>query len=165
MKGGEGKCLYIDTEGTFRPQRLISISERYQLNSEEVLDNVAFARAYNTEHQVSLLQQAAAMMAESRYAMLIVDSATALFRTDYAGRGELSARQMHLARFMRMLQRLADEFGVAVVITNQVVAQVDGATMFVADPKKPIGGNIIAHASTTRYSFSSSSNPVYSLYI
>lgn len=85
-----------------------------------------------------------------RYALLVVDSATALYRTDYSGRGELSARQMHLARFLRTLLRLADEFGVAVVITNQVVAQVDGAAMFNADPKKPIGGNIIAHASTTR---------------
>lgn len=100
-----------------------------------------------------------------------MDSATALYRTDYSGRGELSARQMHLARFLRTLLRLADEvsvcvwtervgdlihlllspqFGVAVVITNQVVAQVDGASMFATDPKKPIGGNIIAHASTTR---------------
>jgi DNA repair protein RAD51 len=91
------------------------------------------------------------MMAESRFALLIVDSATALYRTDYSGRGELSARQVHLAQFLRTLLRLADEFGIAVVITNQVVAQVDGgAGMFNADPKKPIGGNIIAHASTTR---------------
>ena len=81
------------------------------------------------------------MMTESRYALLIVDSAMALYRTDFSGRGELSARQMHLARFLRMLLRLADEFGVAVVITNQVVAQVDGASaMFNADPKKPVGG-------------------------
>ncbi|CAB1435128.1 unnamed protein product [Pleuronectes platessa] len=85
-----------------------------------------------------------------KYALLIVDSATALYRTDYSGRGELSARQGHLGRFLRMLLRLADEFGVAVVISNQVVAQVDGAAMFSADPKKPIGGNIMAHASTTR---------------
>ena len=90
------------------------------------------------------------MMAESRFALLVVDSSTALYRTDFSGRGELSARQMHLARFLRNLLRLADEFGIAVVITNQVVAQVDGASMFNADPKKPIGGNIMAHASTTR---------------
>ncbi|KAG0257137.1 recombinase rad51 [Actinomortierella ambigua] len=152
MNGGEGKCLYIDTEGTFRPTRLLAIAERYNLNGEEVLDNVAYARAYNTDHQMQLLVQAAAMMAESRFSLLIVDSATALYRTDFSGRGELSARQMHMARFLRNLQRLADEFGVAVVITNQVVAQVDGASMFNADPKKPIGGNIIAHASTTRLS-------------
>ncbi|KAJ3279082.1 recombinase rad51 [Borealophlyctis nickersoniae] len=151
LGGGEGKCLYIDTEGTFRPERLLSIAERYNINGEEVLDNVAYARAYHTDHQKSLLSTAAAMMAESRYSLLIVDSATALYRTDYSGRGELSARQMHLAQFLRMLARLADEFGVAVVITNQVVAQVDGAaSMFNADPRKPIGGNIMAHSSTTR---------------
>ncbi|XP_013414947.1 DNA repair protein RAD51 homolog 1 [Lingula anatina] len=150
MGGGEGKCLYIDSEGTFRPERLLAVAEKYGLSGSDVLDNVAYARAYNTDHQTQLLIQAAAMMAESRYSLLIVDSATALYRTDYSGRGELSARQMHLARFLRTLLRLSDEFGVAVVITNQVVAQVDGAAMFSADPKKPIGGNIIAHASTTR---------------
>lgn len=151
MGGGEGKCLYIDTEGTFRPERLLAVANRYGLSGEDVLDNVAYARAYNSDHQSALLVQASAMMSESRYALLIVDSATALYRTDFSGRGELSARQMHLARFLRTLMRLADEFGVAVVITNQVVAQVDGgAAMFAADPKKPIGGNIMAHASTTR---------------
>lgn len=148
--GAEGKCLYIDTEGTFRPERLLAVAERYGLSGQEVLDNVAYARAYNSDHQSQLLLLASAMMAESRYALMIVDSATALYRTDYSGRGELSARQMHLARFLRTLLKLADEFGVAVIITNQVVAQVDGASMFQADPKKPIGGNIMAHASTTR---------------
>jgi DNA repair protein RAD51 len=147
--GGEGKALYIDTEGTFRPERILSIAERYGLNGDDVLDNIAYARAYNTDHQSQLLLQASAMMAENRFGVIVVDSATALYRTDYSGRGELSARQMHLARFLRTLQRLADEYGVAVVITNQVVAQVDGQTMF-QDPKKPIGGNIMAHASTTR---------------
>ncbi len=101
--------------------------ERYGLNPDEVLDNVAYARAYNSDHQSKLLIQASAMMSETRFALLIIDSATALYRTDYSGRGELSARQMHLSRFLRSLLRLADEFGVAVVITNQVVAQVDGA--------------------------------------
>uniref|UniRef100_A0A0E0MMM6 DNA repair protein RAD51 homolog n=1 Tax=Oryza punctata TaxID=4537 RepID=A0A0E0MMM6_ORYPU len=110
--GGEGKALYIDAEGTFRPQRLLQIADRF--------------------------------------AIMIVDSATALYRTDFSGRGELSARQMHLAKFLRSLQKLADEFGVAVVITNQVVAQVDGAAMFAGPQIKPIGGNIMAHASTTR---------------
>lgn len=154
MGGGEGKCLYIDTEGTFRPTRLLSVANRFGLEGEEVLDNVAYARAYNSEHQLQLLQQAAQMMVETRFSLLIVDSATSLYRTDYNGRGELSARQSHMAKFMRTLQRLADEFGIAVVITNQVVAQVDGgpSAMFNPDPKKPIGGNIIAHSSTTRLS-------------
>lgn len=82
---------------------------------------------------------------------MIVDSVISLYRTDYSGRGELFARQMHLARFLRNLQRMADEFGVAVVVTNQILTTVDGnASIFNADTKKPAGGNIMAHASCTR---------------
>jgi len=126
MGGGEGKCLYIDTEGTFRPVRLLAVAERYGLNGEEVLDNVAYARAYNADHQHQLLTAASALMSESRFVcyplrrmslnsrwlrfcLLIVDSATALYRSDYVGRGELAARQAHLSKFLRSLQRLADE--------------------------------------------------------
>nr|XP_029123829.1 DNA repair protein RAD51 homolog isoform X3 [Elaeis guineensis] len=124
--------------------------QRFGLNGADVLENVAYARAYNTDHQSRLLLEAASMMVETRFALMIVDSATALYRTDFSGRGELSARQMHLAKFLRSLQKLADEFGVAVVITNQVVAQVDGSAIFAGPQIKPIGGNIMAHASTTR---------------
>lgn len=92
-KGGtEGRCLYIDTEGTFRPERLMAIAARFGLNQEQVLDNVAYARAYNTDHQMSLLVDASALMHESRFGLLIVDSATALYRTDYSGRGELASK-------------------------------------------------------------------------
>lgn len=87
MGGGEGKCLYIDTEGTFRPVRLVSIAQRYGLNPDDCLDNVAYARAYNAEHQLQLLNLAAQMMAESRFSLLIVDSIMSLYRTDYSGRG------------------------------------------------------------------------------
>lgn len=98
--GGEGKALYIDTEGTFRPERLLAIAERYQnqygtfhflpvlrygLNGDAVLDNVAYARAYNTDHQMKLLMQASGMMAESRFALIVVDSATALYRYTFVG--------------------------------------------------------------------------------
>eukprot|EP00756_Hemistasia_phaeocysticola_P023071 Hpha_TRINITY_DN15870_c2_g1::TRINITY_DN15870_c2_g1_i1::g.187391::m.187391/K04482/RAD51; DNA repair protein RAD51 len=147
--GGEGKALYIDTEGTFRPERLRAIAERYELDPDDVLDNIAYARAYNSEHQRSLLIQAAAMMAEQRYAVMIVDSATALFRTDYSGRQELASRQIQLGLFLRQLTNLAEEYGCAVIITNQVVANPD-ATMPGASGPKPIGGHVIAHASTTR---------------
>lgn len=151
--GAEGMALYIDTEGTFRPERLVAVAERYKLDPQDVLANVACARAFNTDHQQQLLLQASAMMAENRFALIIVDSATALYRTDYSGRNELAARQMHLGKFLRALQNLAEEYGVAVVVTNQVVANVDGsAQMFQADAKKPIGGHIMAHASTTRLS-------------
>lgn len=151
MGGAEGKALYIDTEGTFRPNRLVQIAEHFGLNAEDVLENVAYARAHNTEQQQQLLISAAAMMAESRFALIVVDSATALFRSEFLGRGELAARQNNLGRFLRALQRLADEFGCAVLVTNQVVqANLDGGSMFAGPTVKPIGGNIMAHATTTR---------------
>ena len=99
---------------------------------------------------MTLLVQATALMAESRFALFIVDSIMALHRSEFIGRGELASRQNCLGRLLRCLQKLADEYGVAVVYTNQVVAQVDGGSMFVADAKKPTGGNIMAHASTIR---------------
>ena len=163
--GAEGRALYIDTEGTFRAPKLAAIAERFGLNPDDVLENVICARAHNSEQQMELLADAAAIMVENRYALLVVDSATALFRyaaivvtlypetaplrTDYNGRGELSERQMQLGQFLRQLTRLAEEFGIAVVITNQVVAD-PGGMSFAKDTNKPIGGNIIAHASTTR---------------
>ena len=147
--GAEGKAMYIDTEGTFRPERLQAIAERFNMDPVATLENVAYARAHNSEHQMELLKVAAAILSTDRYALIVVDSATALFRTDYSGRGELSERQMQMAQFLRQLTRLAEEFGVAVLITNQVVANPDGMS-FAKDSTKPIGGNIIAHASTTR---------------
>ena len=89
-----------------------------------------------------------------KFALLVIDSATALFRTDYQGRGELADRQQQLGKFLRALQRIADEFGVAVVITNQVMASVDsGPVSAYCNPSalvKPIGGHILAHATHTR---------------
>ena len=148
--GGAGKALYIDTEGTFRHEKLKNIAERFGLDPDEVVANVLYARAYNSDHQNKLLLQACGLMAESKFALLVVDSATALYRTDFSGRGELSARQMSLAKFLRNLQKIADEHQVAVLITNQVVAQVDGSSFGGANDKKPIGGHIMAHAAQTR---------------
>ncbi len=111
--GGEGKAMYIDTEGSFRPARLQAIAARFGLDPDVALENVAYARAQNSEHQMELLNTAAAIMSQDRYTLLVVDSATALYRTDYMGRGELSERQMQMAQFLRQLTRLAEEFGVA----------------------------------------------------
>ncbi|CAH8299053.1 unnamed protein product [Eruca vesicaria subsp. sativa] len=95
--GGEGKAMYIDAKGTFRPQRLLQIADRFGLNGADVLENVAYARAYNTDHQSRLLLEVVSMMVETRFALMVVDIATALYRTYFSGRGELSAKQMHLA--------------------------------------------------------------------
>lgn len=146
--GGNGRVAFIDTENTFRPERIQEICTRFDLNSDDVLDNILVARAYTSEHQADLLDHVAARMAADRFALLIVDSATALFRVDYTGRGELATRQQKLNQFMSSLTKIAEQFNVAVWITNQVMSTPD-AMAFAAD-KKPIGGHVMAHASTTR---------------
>eukprot|EP00737_Agarophyton_chilense_P004286 gb/GEZJ01005316.1/.p1 GENE.gb/GEZJ01005316.1/~~gb/GEZJ01005316.1/.p1 ORF type:complete len:189 (+),score=29.95 gb/GEZJ01005316.1/:1628-2194(+) len=148
MGGGNGRVAFIDTENTFRPERIIEICARFDLNSDDVLDNILVARAYTSEHQYELLDHVAARMASERFALLVVDSATALFRVDFTGRGELASRQQRLNQFMSSLTKIAEQFNVAVWITNQVMSTPD-AMAFAAD-KKPIGGHVMAHASTTR---------------
>lgn len=149
-----GKVIFIDTENTFRPDRLRTIADRFNLDQTAMLDNVLYARAYTSEHQMELLDFAAAKCHEEPgiFKLLIVDSIMALFRVDFSGRGELADRQQKLAQVMSRLQKLSEEYNLAVFVTNQMTSD-PGATMsFQADPKKPIGGNIIAHASTTRIS-------------
>jgi meiotic recombination protein DMC1 len=146
--GGSGKVIYIDTEGTFRPERIAPIAARFGLDGTEVLDNILYARAFTHEQQMQLILMAAAQMSEDQYRLLIIDSVTALFRVDFSGRGELAERQQTLGQMMATLTKLAAEFNIAVFISNQVMATPDSA-LFVQAPK-PIGGHILAHASTTR---------------
>jgi meiotic recombination protein DMC1 len=146
--GGAGKVVYIDTEGTFRPERIPAIAQRFGVDPQEVLDNILYARAFTHEQQMQLILMAAAQMSEDQYRLLIIDSITALFRVDFSGRGELAERQQTLGQMMSSLTKIAAEFNIAVFISNQVMASPDSA-LFVQAPK-PIGGHILAHASTTR---------------
>eukprot|EP01062_Namystynia_karyoxenos_P019941 TRINITY_DN17538_c0_g1_i2.p1 TRINITY_DN17538_c0_g1~~TRINITY_DN17538_c0_g1_i2.p1 ORF type:complete len:370 (+),score=69.28 TRINITY_DN17538_c0_g1_i2:80-1111(+) len=152
LGGGNGKVAYVDTEGTFRPERIRPIAERFGLDASAALENILVARAYTHEHQASLLSMLGAKLVDDQFKLVVVDSITALFRVDFSGRGELAERQQKLGRMLSNLMKLAEEFNVAVYITNQVVSDPGGASMFTADPKKPVGGHVVAHASTTRLS-------------
>ncbi|CAG5123378.1 unnamed protein product [Candidula unifasciata] len=149
---GGGKVVFIDTENTFRPDRLREIADRFNVDQTAVLDNVLYARAYTSEHQYELLDFVAAKFYEEPgvFKMLIVDSIMALFRVDFSGRGELADRQQKLAQLLSRLQKIAEEYNVACFVTNQMTADPGAAMSFQADPKKPIGGHILAHASTVR---------------
>uniref|UniRef100_A0A673AB41 DNA meiotic recombinase 1 n=1 Tax=Sphaeramia orbicularis TaxID=375764 RepID=A0A673AB41_9TELE len=149
-----GKIIFIDTENTFRPDRLRDIADRFNVDHDAVLDNVLYARAYTSEHQMELLDFVAAKFHEEGgvFKLLIVDSIMALFRVDFSGRGELAERQQKLAQMLSRLQKISEEYNVAVFVTNQMTADPGAGMTFQADPKKPIGGHILAHASTTRIS-------------
>ncbi|KAK9450113.1 uncharacterized protein V1518DRAFT_413024 [Limtongia smithiae] len=151
MGGAEGKVAYIDTEGTFRPERLRDISERFGVDADQVCDNVAYARALNSEHQMELIEKLGANFADGTYRLLIVDSIMAQFRVDYSGRGELNERQQKLNQMLGRLTRLAEEYNVAIFMTNQVQSDPGASALFAAaDGRKPVGGHVLAHASATR---------------
>ncbi|KAK4503889.1 hypothetical protein PRZ48_004804 [Zasmidium cellare] len=148
--GAAGKVIVIDTEGTFRPERLIAIAERFKMDPETVVDNVLYQRARNSEHQHEILCGMTADLATGQYRLIMVDSILNLFRGDYQGRGELNERQQKLGVHLRKLVEVAEEFNIAVVMSNQVQSD-PGAAMFAGmDGRKPVGGHVMAHASTTR---------------
>lgn len=146
--GAQGKAVYIDTEGTFRPQRVKQFAEGIGANPEMVLKNILVARAFNSDHQMLLLEKVGELIKNGEpIKLVIIDSLTAHFRAEYSGRGQLADRQQKLNRYMHDLMKLAETYNLAVYVTNQVMA--NPAQMF-GDPTTAIGGNIVGHASTYR---------------
>eukprot|EP00879_Flechtneria_rotunda_P003475 GHRR01003704.1.p1 GENE.GHRR01003704.1~~GHRR01003704.1.p1 ORF type:complete len:271 (+),score=125.52 GHRR01003704.1:1269-2081(+) len=105
--GGAGKAAYIDTEGTFRPERIKAIAARFNLDPDAVLDNIVVGRAHTVDSQMDLLQTVGAKMVEEPYKLLVVDSIMANFRTDYCGRGELAERQQKLGQMLALLKKVS----------------------------------------------------------
>jgi DNA repair protein RadA len=146
--GANGKVVFIDTEGTFRPGRIKQIAEGIGANPEKVLKNILVARAFNSDHQMLLLEKVGEMIKDGEpIRLMIIDSLTAHFRAEYAGRGQLADRQQKLNRYMHDLMKLSETHNLAVYVTNQVMS--NPAQMF-GDPTTAIGGNIVGHASTYR---------------
>jgi len=146
--GLEGRALYIDTEGTFRPERIIQMAEGLDLDHNEVLKNIIFGRAYNSDHQVLLIKEAANLIKEKNIKIIIVDSIIGHFRSEYIGRGTLANRQQLINVHLHDLLRLCDIYpDLGVMITNQVQSKPD---VFYGNPLRAAGGNIIAHGSTIR---------------
>ncbi len=151
--GQEGGVLYIDTENTFRPERIVSIAKANGMDPEKVLDRIIVARAYNSAHQILILEEAGPIIKENNIKLIVADSAAGLFRAEYLGRGTLSERQQRLNKFVHLLVRTAEIYNCAAIATNQVMSSPD---VFFGDPTRPIGGNIIAHTSTYRVYFKKS---------
>lgn len=143
-KGGlEGNVLYIDSEQSFRPERIVSIAKHLKLNPEEVLKNIYVARAFNSDHQMVLAEKAEDMIKEKNIKLVIVDSLTSQFRAEFIGRGTLANRQQKLNKHMHTLMKLAEMNNIAVLVTNQVMSRPD---ILFGDPTAPIGGHVVGHA-------------------
>lgn len=147
-KGGlGGNVLYIDTENSFRPERVEQVARYRGLDPEKVMKNIFVARAYNSNHQMLLADKAAEIIKEKNIKLVIVDSLTSQFRSEFVGRGQLSDRQQKLNTHMRLLQKIAELYNIVVFVTNQVMSRPD---VLFGDPTDAIGGNVVKHASKTR---------------
>ena len=145
--GLNGAALYIDTENTFRTERIFQMANNLGLNPDEAIKNIIFAEAFTSDHQMFLLENADKVIKENNIRLIIVDSLTSHFRSEYLGREMLQERQQKLNKHMHMLIRLARAFNAAAVVTNQVMSKPD---VFFGDGIHPVGGHIVAHTSHTR---------------
>jgi len=147
-KGGlGGKCLYIDSEHTFRPERVLQMAENMGVDGNDALKNIIIARAYSSDDQMLMAEQANDIVRKDNIKLIVVDSLISLFRAEYVGRGTLAARQQKLNRHLNTLHKLADTYNLVVYVTNQVMSKPD---MFFGDPTKPVGGHIMGHSATFR---------------
>ncbi|TFF99031.1 MAG: DNA repair and recombination protein RadA [Promethearchaeota archaeon] len=146
--GLEGNALYIDSEGTFRPERIIGMAEGLDLDYNKILKGIVVGRAYNSDHQILLVKKAPQMISENNIKLVIVDSLIGHFRSEYIGRGTLANRQQMINQHLHDLMRLSEIYDeLAVAFTNQVSSKPD---VFYGNPTTHTGGNIIAHGSTIR---------------
>ena len=145
--GLEGGVIYIDTENTFRPERIVSISKARNIDYANVLENIVVAKAFNSAHQELIINETGKIIENNNIKLLVLDSAISHYRAEYLGRGTLSERQQKINRLMHVLIRISETYKIAVILTNQIQSVPD--TIF-GDPFRPAGGNIIAHSSTYR---------------
>ncbi len=147
-KGGlEGRAVYIDSEGTFRWERIEAMATGMGLDPEKVMENILYIRAVNSDHQMAIVEELAEMVGEQNIKLVVVDSVTGHFRAEYPGRENLAPRQQKLNRHLHQLMKLAEIYNIAVVITNQVMARPD---VFYGDPTQAVGGHVLYHAPGVR---------------
>ncbi len=140
--------IFIDTENTFKPNRVHQIAEQKKLDPEDILKRIYHCNIYSSEQLEVLIDDLPKFIEQFNAKIVIIDSIISLHRAEFSGRGTLVERQQRLGRMLNKLRRYAEVYNLAVVITNQVVSYSDGSSGF--DYMKAAGGNILAHSSTYR---------------
>ncbi|MSR86482.1 DNA repair and recombination protein RadA [Candidatus Woesearchaeota archaeon] len=141
--------IWIDSENTFRPERIKEICENNNYDAMKILKNIKVVRAFNSDHQMMCAEKVEDLINKEslKVKLVVVDSLMTHFRSEFIGRGTLSDRQQKINKHMHVLMKLADTFNLCVYVTNQVMSKPD---TFFGDPTAAIGGNIVGHNSQTR---------------
>ena len=156
--GLNGAVLFIDTEGTFMPDRIEVIAKRFKLDPEQVLNNILYKRAFTTDDildvvtKLPLISDEFASSHGRRIKLVVIDSFVAPFRAEYVGRENLPARAQKMSKILQKLLLYLTLEGAVGIITNHVQAQPDiRMTSDSLEPgKKPWGGHTLAHLATYR---------------
>lgn len=153
-----GHIIWLDCEDTFKPKRLVQILVARELVEDEdeaktLLANILIRHVPNTEDYELEEGRLTDYLVKQHAELIVIDGIIGQYAEEYIGRGTLSNRQNKLRRVMTHLKNICFYFSNVVLFTNQV--QTDPSVMF-ADPIKPIGGNVVAHASTYRIYFKKS---------
>jgi len=145
--GLDSDTVWIDSEQTFRPERIKQMSDAFELDTEAILKRIHVARAFNSHHQMLLVDKANELVKDFPIRLIVVDSLTAHFRAEYIGRGVLAERQQLLNKHIHDLMRFGDVHNAVIYVTNQVHAKPDA---FFGDPTRPVGGHVVGHSATFR---------------
>jgi DNA repair protein RadA len=150
-EGLGGNVIFIDTENTFRPERIHQIAENRGITEpEDVLRKIYVCKIFNSGHLELIIQNLGKSIQEYKAKLVIVDSIISLHRAEFTGRETLADRQQRLNIMLHKLIRLAEVHNIAVVVTNQVQSQPDNFFGGSGDASRATGGNIMGHASTYR---------------
>jgi DNA repair protein RadA len=144
-----GNIIFIDSENTFRADRVHQIAEQRGLNPLPILEKIYHCTVYSSEHLESVINDLDKSIEQYNAKIVIIDSIISLHRAEFSGRGTLVERQQRLGKMLNKLRRYADIYNIAIVITNQVVSSPD-ALHPGFDSMKAAGGNIMGHGSTYR---------------
>ncbi|MEM2007038.1 MAG: DNA repair and recombination protein RadA [Sulfolobales archaeon] len=147
-RGGlEAKAVFVDSEGTFRWERIEAMAKSVGLDPERTMTNIYWVRAISSDHQMAIIEEIMDLIPKENIGLIVIDSVTGHFRAEYPGRENLAVRQQKLNRHLHQLSRVADIYEVAIVVTNQVMARPD---VFYGDPTQAVGGHVLAHAPGVR---------------
>ena len=148
-KGGlNGKAFYIDTEGTFRWERIEKMARALGLDPDVAMNNIFYERAVNSDHQIAIVESdLPELLTKEPIKLVIVDSVTSHFRAEYPGRENLAMRQQKLNQHLHQLVRLAEMYDLAIVVTNQVMSRPD---VVYGDATMAVGGHVLYHVPGVR---------------